>query len=236
MGANLTGRKARRVPLLQKVHIQRRKAFAIEHRDWCDPTGEKKWRNILFSDEVKMNLYGNDSKRSVHRPKGKEFASQYTKKTIKHGGGNIMVWGCFSWQGVGPLFRIKDTMTAVEYRDILQNVMLPYAEENMPLRWCYQQDNDPKHTSRLVLEWLRNANISCMQWPSQSPDLNHIENLWSDLKKRLADFAFQNKEQFWQKTKEIWDATPLETCQKLIKSMPNRIGKLIQNHGRYTGY
>lgn len=33
-------------------------------------------------------------------------------------------------------------MDQLVYVDILQNVMLPYTEWNMPLRWVFQQDND----------------------------------------------------------------------------------------------
>jgi hypothetical protein len=43
-----------------------------------------------------------------------------TPKTVKFGGGNIMVWGCFFYNGVGPIFWIKETMTKEIYRDILK--------------------------------------------------------------------------------------------------------------------
>lgn len=184
--ADLPGRIARRVPLMRQKNITMRLNFGKEHLFWSGNEGEKRWRNILWSDETKINLFGNDYQRNVRRPKGKEFHVRFTKKTVKHGGGNIMVWGCFSGNGVGPIFRIDNTMNAIGYRDILQDVMLPYAQEEMPLLWVFQQDNDPKHTSALVKNWFRENNVNILSWPSQSPDLNPIENLCGNLSRSYA--------------------------------------------------
>ena len=49
-----------------------------------------------------------------------------------------MVWGCFSSSGIGPIYLITDTMTANIYTNILKEIMLPYAEDNMPLLWIFQ--------------------------------------------------------------------------------------------------
>lgn len=230
---NLLARAARKVPHLSTTNVKKRIAFAHEHLD----EAKEKWRNILWSDETKINLFGSDGKRYVRRPANEQFNPKYTKKTVKYGGGSIMVWGCFSWYGVGPLHRIKGIMDAVYYRKILRTVMLPYADENMPLKWRFQQDNDPKHTSGLVKDWFAHKNIDVLRWVSQSPDLNPIENLWNHVKKEIAKRDKpSNKENLWEIVQEVWNSIPIEVCQKLVDSMPNRCEEIIRNKGYTINY
>ena len=72
--------------------------------------------------------------------------------------------GLFSCNGVGPLVKIVGNMDANYYVcNILEAVMLPYADDGMPLRWGFQQDNDPKHTSKKAQEWFRSQKANVLE-------------------------------------------------------------------------
>ncbi len=71
---------------------------------------------VLWSDETKIELFGIKSTRRVWRRRNAANDLKNTIPTIKHGGGNIMLWGCFSAKGTGQLHRIKGMMDRAMYR------------------------------------------------------------------------------------------------------------------------
>ena len=60
-----------------------------------------------------------------------------------------------------------------------------YAEDEMPFNWVFQQDNEPKHMSKKAKKWFAHNNIDIIEWPPQSPDLNPIKNMWTDVEKAV---------------------------------------------------
>ena len=72
----------------------------------------------MWSDETKIELFGINSTRRVWRGKDAEYDPKKTIPTVKHGGENIMLWGCFSAKGTGRLHRIEGTMDGAMYREI----------------------------------------------------------------------------------------------------------------------
>ena len=106
----------------------------------------------------------------------------------QNGGESIMVWAGFSTRGTAELAFIETKMKSSGYQTIVENFLLPKFQNGDEL----VQDNAPIHASMSTRDWLKSNNVPLIQWPSNSPDLNPIENLWGHISRQL----YENGTQF----------------------------------------
>ena len=80
---------------------------------------------MLWTSESKFELFGTNQRVYVRRRTGERLIDDCISPTVKHGGGNIMVWGSISGRGVGDLVKIGGIMDKMVYHNILVTHAVP---------------------------------------------------------------------------------------------------------------
>ena len=229
----LFNRTPRKKPLVSSKNKNKRLEFANRYVIWT----YENWAKVFFSDESKFNLFGNDEKKNnVKRHIGERLSAKCTKKTVKFGGGSVMVSGMFSSQGTTPLVRLQTRINAQIYKNIVQDHVVPIIQISGFDRASFMQDNAPSHKAKVVMSYLSEQDFEIMDWPPQSPDLNQIENLWKTLGVKVIERNPTNTEDLWVKLQEEWSKISIEDCQELIRSCSRRCPAVIESKGSFTKY
>lgn len=226
-------RVARKKPLINKVNRLKRLAFA---KQYCNASPEF-WTKVIFTDESKYNVFGSDGRHLVWRKPGEALKQRNLRATVKHGGGSVMVWGCMSANGVGNVAIIPGIMDRFVYLNILKANLIQSAEKlGIAGDFSFYQDNDPKHSARVVQEWLLYNTPKVLKTPPQSPDLNPIEHLWHHLEQRIRQYHISNKMGLENILKEKWHKIDPKYTANLVESMPRRLRAVIDAGGGATRY
>lgn len=231
--AGLHGRIARKKPFVSAKNKKNRLEYAHAYytKDY------EFWKNVIFVDESKFNLFGSDGRVNVWRKPNEELDPKHLRPTVKHGGGHVMVWGACSAAGVGNLCFIEGNMNKFQYLKILQENLKQSAQKlGIENTFHLYQDNDPKHSAHIVKEWLLYNYPKVLKTPPQSPDLNIIENLWQKLEVQIRKHAISNLNDLKAALKEEWKKISPDYTKKLVESVPNRLKSVISQKGYPTKY
>ncbi|KAG2208413.1 hypothetical protein INT46_009614 [Mucor plumbeus] len=200
------------------------------------------WRQWVFSDETRVNLWGSDGN-SYYWSNGGDILQPYqTEPHVEGDGGSVLFLGCITANGPGYGTTVMDgSVDSTVYVDILQTSLLDtleyYDMDRNVIR--FQQDNATPHTSGITQDWFSaNGFIfeTIRDWPAQSPDLNPIEHVWYQLKRRLNTYPTRptTKEELEARITSEWYKFTKNDCLKYIDSMPARIKAVIRSGGGPT--
>lgn len=228
--AGLHGRIAKRKPLLSQRHKTARLAWARQRSDWT----VEQWQRCFFTDESPLHLVNSHQRRYVRRRGGTAMRPEHIRPTVHASSGKILVWGGFFHNGTRVLARVQGRLNAEGYCNLLREHVVPLnLQANNQL---LQQDNATCHSARRTQTFLRENNITLLPWPAQSPDLNPIENLWSQLQQQVDRRVVHGLDGLWDAALEEWNNLDNQVLTNLVDSMPRRVQQLIAANGGAIPY
>ncbi|KAG0753164.1 hypothetical protein G6F29_012695 [Rhizopus arrhizus] len=83
-----------------------------------------------------------------------------------------MLWSAITYAGVGWMCKIDGNMDKTLYKEILEDELertIEYGVNRLGFerhQVIFQHDNDPKHTSKVVKEYLQKQSYTVLQWPA----------------------------------------------------------------------
>lgn len=219
-------------PHLTEKQIKNRVLFCKNYKDWS----LEKWRHVLWSDEAVFSVTGNRSGRVYRPPRSDPYDPRYTQGVTKHPD-TIMVWGSFSYFGVGEIVVLPRNMymNKDNYLELLVD-HLPESFEKCQANF-FMQDGAPCHRAKDVTGWPRDCEVDFFSdWPANSPDLNPIENLWALMKKKLRRCDTSTIPRLEEAVRNIWLEMEPNCLQSLADSVPRCLQECLRRRGHPTKY
>lgn len=235
LAANIRSYRPARGPKLLREHRVARLQFARNCASWT----LEDWNKVLFSDEARISLCGEDRRRRVLRRPRERYAEVCFEEITPYGGGSVMFWAAInSTERTELVFIENGTLNAHRY---IMEVLIPYAQPTLTALGedsIFMDDNARPHRSGDVEAYMQEVGIRRLDWPARSPDLNPIEHVWDVLKRRVRSVqpAPQNIRELKRVIAEEWERIPQNVIKNIVESMPRRIQAVILARGGHTRY
>ncbi|GFX66196.1 transposable element Tc1 transposase [Trichonephila clavipes] len=219
---------------LKVGHRRHRLQWCREPRNWTTA----QWSRVLFTEESRFSTRSNSQHVFIGREIGTRFYPSNIKERHRYGDPGVLVWGGIMLNGRTEL-HIFDRGSAIGDR-YCEEVLLPYVRlfrGAINPDFIFMDDNAQPHRTLAVKELLESGDITRMDWPAYSPDLNPIEHVWDTLRRRIAA-RLHHPENTQQKQMliEEWALLPQEMLHQLDLSRRRRCEATIAVRGGHIPY
>lgn len=217
-----SGKTTRYCQLIREANKQKR-------MDFCQHmlSTRENFYDIIFTDETLVQLKPTHRK-SYHKKGQQRRFRPKPKHPVK-----VNVWGGISSRGATDVVIFTGIMDAQLYTRILSTALIPFMNKHPTVSFRFQQDNDPKHTSRVARDFFTTHGVNWWKTPAESPDLNPIERVWHHLKLYLTYHVKpRNKSELVEGIKEFWKTKlTISQCRRYINHLHKVLPVIIAKDG-----
>ncbi|GFV06313.1 transposable element Tc3 transposase [Trichonephila clavipes] len=187
---------------------------------------------------LRFSLQSDSRRILIWRAPDTRYHPENTIERHRYGGARWFVWRGIILGSRTDLHVQSVTMTGHIYRDVILEQHAHLFRGAMDAEFLFMDDNARPHRANIIDECLQSEDITCMDWPAYSPDLNPIEHVWDMLGRRIA--ARQLPPTCLPELRSVlldeWCNFPQDQIDNLILSMPRCCKACIASSGRHTPY
>ena len=141
-------------------------------------------------------------------------------------------------KGATKLVMFTENLNAIRFAKVLEAGLIPFVRAKFPApgQHKFQQDNDLKHRSNYIKQFLEDHNIWWYKTPAESPDLNPIEKVWGSMKNYLRNVHFRTVENrnlngLKNGIKAFWKTLTPSVCRKYINHIKKVMPIIVERKG-----